>query len=127
MATIHQAAMDFNTGNYAAWAGACTDSAMVTDDFAPYTWNGPGACKAWYAAWRSLTKARDINNVTVLFGAPMHMEIVGNVAYVVLPASLHFNQKSKPVRMTGSVITIVLRKEMGGDWKMTAWTWADGK
>lgn len=127
MATIRQAASDFNTGNYAAWAGACESSAMVTDDFAPYTWNGPGACRNWYMAWRNLTKAHAINNVTVMFGAPMHMAVTGDTAYVVLPASLHFNQSGKPVRMTSNVMTIVLHRGMRGDWKMTAWTWADGK
>jgi ketosteroid isomerase-like protein len=127
LATIHQAATDFNTGNYAAWAAACAPSAMVTDDFPPYTWTGPGACNGWYNGWSKFTKAHAINNVTVLFGAPMHMTVSGNVAYVVLPATLHFNQNGKPVRMMSNVMTIVLRKGMAGDWKMTAWTWADGK
>jgi hypothetical protein len=127
LGTIRQAASDFNTGNYAAWAGACESSAMVTDDFAPYTWNGPGACHRWYVAWQNFTKAHGVNNMTVLFGAPIHMEIGTNTAYVVLPAALHFNQHGKPARMTGSVIAIVLHKDMSGDWKMTAWTWADGK
>lgn len=127
MDTIRQAAADFNGGNYAAWAAACASSAMVTDDFAPYTWNGPGACRNWYAAWRGLTKAHGINNVTVLFGAPMHAAVGRDAAYIVLPASLHFNQNGRPVRMTSNVMTIVLHKNADGDWKMTAWTWADGK
>jgi ketosteroid isomerase-like protein len=127
LTTIHQAAMDFNSGNYAAWSGACAGSAIVTDDFAPYTWSGPNACNAWLAAFRVQMKMQKIDNVTVVFGAPMHMMVSGNLAYIVLPATLHFNQNGKPVRMTGNVMTIVLRKGMAGDWRMTAWTWADGK
>ncbi len=126
-ATIHQAQIDFDSGNYAAWAAACASSAMVTDDFAPYTWSGPGACMNWLAAFRSMNKAQKISNVTVMFGAPIHMTVSGDVAYMVLPATLHFNQNGKPVRMTGNEITIVMRKGMSGDWKMTAWAWADGK
>ena len=127
MATIHQAAMDFNSGHYAAWAAACESSAMVIDDFPPYTWSGPGACNNWFSAWSKFTKRHAINNMTVLFGSPIHMAVSANVAYLVLPATLHFNQSGKPARMTGSVMTIVLRKGVSGDWKMTAWAWGDGK
>lgn len=125
--TIHQAQVDFNKGNYAAWSAACADSAMVTDDIPPYAWSGPGACNNWLASFRSAIKAQHMNNISVLFGAPIHMQVSGNTAYLVLPATLHFSRNGKLVRMGGNMMTVVMRRASNGDWRMTAWTWADGK
>lgn len=127
MDTIHQAVMDFNNGHYAAWTAACTSSAVVTDDFPPYIWSGANACNNWLSSWRTFSIGQKISNVTVTFGAPIHMAVGGGMAYIVLPATLRFNQHGKPVRMGGNVMTIVMRKGTGGDWKMTGWAWADGK
>lgn len=125
MAAIHQALMEFNSGNYQGWAAACASPTMITDDFPPHTWNGPTACSDWVAAFKAFVKKSKISSMTVAFGTPKHMAVTGNVAYVVLPATLHFNQNGKPVKETGSVMTIVLKKTSSG-WLMTAWTWADG-
>lgn len=126
LATVRQALSDFNSGDYGAWARACAGSTDIIDDFAPYRWSGPGACNAWAAALRKNNAATNISNITVNAGVPSHMEVGGDTAYIVLPTTIHFNQNGKPVRHAGNVLAIVMRK-MGNDWRMIAWSWADGK
>lgn len=125
MATVNQAIRAFNAGDYKAWAAACASPAQITDDFPPHIWNGPTACSDWVTAFEALVKKDKISSMTVAFGTPWHVAVTGNVAYVVLPATLHYNQNGKPVKETGSVMTIVLKKTSNG-WLMSAWTWAMG-
>lgn len=125
MATIHQAVIAFNSGDYKGWAAACASPAQIIDDFPPHTWNGPTACTDWVTAFQAFTKKSGLSEMTVAFGTPTKMMVTGAVAYVVLPATLHFNAKGKAQKSTGNVMTIVLKKMPTG-WFITGWTWADG-
>lgn len=125
MSTIHRVAMAFNRGDLKSFAALCTSPATVLDDFPPHTWNGPTACTDWASALEGGFKKNDITNPTVVFGTPWHVDVTGNVAYVVVPATLSFNQKGKPVKQSGSVFTVVLKKTVNG-WMMSSWAWADG-
>jgi hypothetical protein len=126
MATINQAVRAFNAGDYKGWAAACASPAQIIDDFPPHVWSGASACGDWVAAFEAMTKKQKFSNMTVAFGTPTTNAVTGNVAYVVLPASLHYNANRKPVKMTGAVMTIALKKTSAG-WLMTGWAWADGK
>lgn len=123
MSTIRRVAMDFNQGNLKGFAALCTSPASVLDDFPPHTWNGPGACTDWANALSVSFKKNDITNATVVFGTPWHVDVTGNVAYVVVPATLTYNQNKKPVKETGSVFTVVLTKTPKG-WLISSWAWA---
>lgn len=125
MSTIRRVAMAFNQGNLKAFAALCDSPASVLDDIPPHRWTGATACADWASALLADNKKNDITNATVIFGTPWHVEVTGNVAYVVVPATLTFNQKGKPVREAGSVFTVVLRKSASG-WLMSSWAWADG-
>ncbi len=125
MAAINQAVIDFNKGDYNGWAAACASPSQIIDDFPPHVWSGPTACSDWVTAFQAFVKKNKMTSMTVIFGTPWKMAIAGNVAYVVLPATLHFNQNGKPMKLLGSVMTIALKKSAGG-WLMTGWTWADG-
>jgi ketosteroid isomerase-like protein len=126
MATISQAVRAFNAGDYKTWAAACASPAQVIDDFPPHVWSGATACADWVAAFEAMIKKQKLSSMTVAFGTPTTNTVTGNVAYVVLPATLHYNANNKPVKMTGAVMTIALKKTSGG-WLMTGWAWADGK
>ena len=58
----------------------------------------------------------------VVLGKPRHVDVTGDLAYVVVPANYRFKQKGKAVAEIGSMLTIVLQKGPAG-WRMTAWTW----
>jgi ketosteroid isomerase-like protein len=123
MSTVRRVAIAFNQGNLKAFAALCTSPATVLDDFPPHTWNGPTACTDWANALSALFKKNDVTNETVVFGTPWRVAVTGNLAYVVVPATLTYNQNKKPVKESGSVFTVVLKKTANG-WLMSSWAWA---
>jgi hypothetical protein len=123
MATVTKAVMAFNRGDVKGFAALCTSPASVIDDFPPHSWLGANACDAWAATLVAANKASDISSATVLLGTPWHVDVTGSRAYIVVPASYHYNMKGRPVKESGSVFTIVLTKTAKG-WLMSAWSWA---
>jgi len=53
-------------------------------------------------------------------GAPLHNNITGDSAYVVVPATMTFKVGGKQV--TGAFFTVALRKFAEG-WRIAAWAW----
>jgi ketosteroid isomerase-like protein len=123
MTVVHQVGIAFNKGDLKAFAALCDSPASIIDDFPPHTWSGPTACRDWAMAFAAFVKKNAISNSTVIFGAPWHDAVTGDRAYVVVPASLRYNQNGRPKREIGSVLTIVLRKTAAG-WRMISWSWA---
>ena len=123
MATVTKAIMAFNHGDLKGFTALCTSPAFIIDDFPPHTWSGADACNDWAAAYAAANKTSDISNATVILGTPWHVSVTGSRAYVVVPASLHYNMKGKPVKEAGSVFTVVLAKTPKG-WLIAAWSWA---
>ncbi len=46
MAPVHQFIDGFNKGDVKTAVAACADQTSIIDEFAPYSWDGPGACSA---------------------------------------------------------------------------------
>ena len=61
----------------------------------------------------------------VTLGEPRHVNVTGDRAYVVVPATMAFQLHGKRVTQTGSVFTVALRK-VAAEWRLTAWAWAKG-
>ena len=56
-------------------------------------------------------------------GAPKHVAVTGDRAYVVVPADYAYKQKGKPVKEIASLFTVALQKGAAG-WRITAWSWS---
>jgi hypothetical protein len=56
---------------------------------------------------------------------PRHVDVTGDSAYVVAPATMTFDLRGQQVTQTGSVYAVGLR-QVGADWRLTAWAWAKG-
>jgi hypothetical protein len=102
---------------------ACADQTSILDEFPPYRWQGGGACTAWANDYDADAKKNGITDGTVTLGIPRHIDIVGDRAYVVVPANYLFKQKGKPMKETGATFTIALQNGNAG-WRITAWTWS---
>ena len=50
---------------------------------------------------------------------PRHVDVTGDYAYAVVPATMTFDLTGKQITQTGSVFTVALRK-VGGEWRLTA-------
>ena len=125
MAPIQQFADGFNKGDIQSALGACAEETYIIDEFVPYQWKGAGACANWASDFDADAKKNGITDGVVSLGAPKHVDIAGDRAYVVVPASYTYKQNGKAMKETGSTLTITLQKSANG-WRMTAWTWAKG-
>ena len=121
--SVNQFIDGFNKGDTKSALAVFAKSVSVTDDFAPYHWEGATAMSKWMADYGSAAKKLGITDPVVKLGKPKHVDVVGNQAYVVTPADYTYKLKGKPVKEAGAVMTVVLHKEKTG-WLITAWTWA---
>jgi len=125
-APIHQFIDSFNKGDAnSAFATYASGDIMIVDEFAPFSWSGPNAPRAWAADLEKEMKGEGSTEGQVKYGAPTRTEIMGDRAYVILPTSFVYRLKSKPMVEKGQM-TFVLSSQ-GGDWKIAAWTWTGEK
>lgn len=61
----------------------------------------------------------------VALGEPLHNNVTGDSAYVVVPATMTFKVGGKQVTQSGAVFTVALRK-LSDEWRIAAWAWAKG-
>jgi ketosteroid isomerase-like protein len=123
MVPVNQFVDGFNKSDMASALAACADQTSIIDDFPPHEWQGAGACAAWAKDFDAEAKKDAISNGVVTLGKPRHVDITGDVAYVVVPASYTYKEHGKVMNETGSTFTLVLRKGSAG-WRITAWTWS---
>jgi hypothetical protein len=106
-----------------AWTATCGSPVSIIDDFPPYEWYGATACSDWWSALTAFNKRNGVTSSTVAPNSPWHAVVTGNRAYVVLPVTLHYNLMGKPVKETGSILTVMLKKTANG-WLMAAWSYS---
>ena len=122
MAPIHQFIDGFNKGDVASALAACADQTSIIDDFPPHEWHGAGACATWAKDYGADAASRGITDEVVGIGTPVHVDVTGDRAYVVVPASDRYKQKGKLVKLAATM-TLALQKTATG-WHITGWTWS---
>ena len=123
MKPVHQFIDGFNKGDAKSALAACADEAYIIDEFPPYEWHGANACSKWADAYEADAKKNGISDGVVTVGKPRHVEISGDHAYVVVPATYAFNQNGKPMKESNSTMTLGLQKTSSG-WRISSWTWS---
>lgn len=113
----------FNKGDAAGIVTSCAEKTAIIDEFPPYEWQGEGACMKWLNDWSVDAETRVITDAWVTLGDPRHVDVTGDRAYVVMPVDYTFKMDGKPMKETGSRLTLVLRHGEAG-WKATSWTWS---
>ena len=122
MAAVHRFGDAFNKGDTKAVNAACSDQAVVIDEFPPYVWHGPGTCGKWMDAYAADATKNKITDGQVTLGKELHVDVTGDRAYVVLPARYAFKKDGKPVSEDSSSITLALQKTATA-WTITGWAW----
>ena len=123
MTTVNAFVAGFNKADGKAIVATCASQAGIIDDFPPHAWM---SCSDWWDAYVAFSKQDgDVGGVVTL-GAPTHVDVSGNVAYVVVPTTYVFKHHGKLTTMNGSTWTVILKNEPAG-WRITGWAWADGK
>ena len=125
MAPVHQFVDSFNKGNVSTAPAGCSDVTSIIDDFPPFGWRGADACSKWMETYKTFAAANGIADMVITLGDPKHMDIVGDRAYVVVPADYTLKKAGKVVKKADSMLTIALQRGASG-WRITAWAWTDG-
>jgi ketosteroid isomerase-like protein len=123
MKSVRQFVDGFNKGDAKSALAACADQVFIIDEFPPYQWSGSGACSTWANDYDADAKKNGITDALVTLGKPGHVDLTGDNAYVVVPATYTWKQKGKPMKETNAMFTLVLHRESAG-WRITSWSWA---
>jgi ketosteroid isomerase-like protein len=125
-APIHQLLDGFNSGDMKAVAATyASGDISITDEVAPFHWNGPKANDAWGADLEKHDKAAGIADAKVKYSAPVRSEVEGEAAYVVVPVQYVYKEKGKSM-IEDARMTFVLHRESGA-WKIAGWVWSGDK
>ena len=123
MATVDQFFNGFNSGDMKAATAACASPASIIDEFPPHAWQGPTACADWAKAFAAAAKTAHYTDNRVTLGKPWRVDVTGDRAYVVIPATFTNKTNGKAVVESGAVFTAALQKLSAG-WRITGWAWA---
>ncbi len=119
---------DYNTAlNKGDQKAAAADSApqlSITDEFAPYSWQGADATAGWFADYAAWTKQNVVTNDTVTLAKPWRVEVDGDHAYAVVPATFTYTKRGANVVEAGSVWTFALQKT-ADHWRIVSWAWSE--
>ncbi len=126
MDVVSKVIYSLNSFDISAVADLYTPNAVVSDDEAPYSWNGPTAGVQWVNA---VEKACKDNHVTRLKGdiGPINFyQKSGENFYIVVPASFSGRLPDKQTFAVRGAFTFVLRRE-DGKWLIKSQTWLQQK
>jgi len=115
-----------NSFDISAVADLYTPNAVVADDEAPYSWNGPTAGVQWVNA---VEKACKDNRITKLKGViePINVyQLSADNCYVVVPVNYTGNLPDKQRFSVKGAFTFVLRQE-NGKWLIKSQAWMQRK
>lgn len=122
MTTVQQFMTGLNKGDAKTTLATCTSPASVIDEFPPHEWQGPMACADWLKDFRASLKSAGVTSLVLTLGLPKHVDITGDRAYVVVPASYTAKLAGKPIAERGSIFTVALKK-IATQWRITGWAW----
>jgi len=115
----------FNKGEVKAMAACFAVPGVVLDGMAPHVWQGPTATQAWYRDVLIEGKQHGASDYFVTVGDPLHNNVTGDSAYVVVPATMTFKLHGKQITQSGAIFTMAFRRLEDG-WRIAAWAWAKG-
>ncbi len=98
-----------------------TSDASITEDLAPYHWQGPRAGAAWFKGMASNGAKIGMTEIIMHLGKPPRIEVTGDRAYEVIPGVVALKGKGGSLHESG-FITFALEKH-GAAWKIAALSW----
>ena len=115
----------FNNADVKAMAAMCADPMSILDGMAPHVWHGPTATQDWHRDVLIEGAHVGATEYQVILDRPLHANVTGAAAYVVVPATMTFKLKGRQVTQSGAVLTVALRKVPAG-WRLASWAWTKG-
>src|SRR5438270_177755 len=106
VAAVQQYVDAFNNGDATGMAAMCADPMQILDGMSPHVWQGSTAAEDW---WRDvLAEGEQVgaSGYRIELGEPRHVDVTGDYAYVVAPATMTFQLRGHQVTQTGSLYTV---------------------
>ena len=97
MGAVLQYVEAFNNGDSTAMAATCAEPMQILDGMSPHVWQGPTAAEDW---WRDVLAEGEhlgASGYRIALGEPRHVDVNGDNAYVVAPATMTFDLRGKQV------------------------------
>ena len=104
MAAIGNYINAFNRGDGEGMAAMFAVPGSILDGMAPHLWQGPTATQDWYRDVLIEGEQHGASGYVVTLGEPLHNNVTGDSAYVVVPASMTFKVQGKQVTQTGAIL-----------------------
>ena len=115
MGAVLQYVDAFNNGDPKAMAAACANPMQILDGMSPHVWQGPTAAEDWWTDVLTEGEHLGASGYRITLGEPRHVDVTGDYAYVVVPATMTFDLRGQQVTQSDSVYTVALRK-VGAGW-----------
>jgi len=122
---VHEYIEAFNRGDSAAMGAVFADPGTILDGMAPHVWHGPTATEDWYRDVLVEGREHGASGYCVVLDEPVHNDVTGDSAYVVVPATMTFAVGGTQVTQTGASFTVALRR-VEQQWRIAAWAWSKG-
>jgi ketosteroid isomerase-like protein len=120
VAAIHQFADNLDPKTMDKALAACDSPVSIIDEFPPHVWN---SCAEWIKDFGEFNQRNGVTEAEAKIGAPWSVDVDGDLAYVVAPATYTYKQHGKAMKEAHAVFTAALRKTDAG-WRFSAWSWA---
>ncbi len=120
VATIHQFADNLDPKTIDKALATCDSQTSIIDEFPPHVWN---SCADWVKAFGEYNDKNGVTDAVAKIGAPWSVDVEGDRAYAVSPATYTYKQHGKANKELHAVFTAAFRKTDAG-WRITAWSWS---
>jgi ketosteroid isomerase-like protein len=120
VATVHQFADNLDAKTIDKALATCDSPTSIIDEFPPHVWN---SCADWAKAFGEYNDKNGVTDAVAKIGAPWSVDVEGDRAYAVAPATYTYKQNGKVMKEPHAVFTAAFRKTDSG-WRITAWTWS---
>ena len=121
--TVHRFIDALDKGDIKTACSTLATPSSIIDEFPPYGWQGATACADWATDFDTFNKKNGITDPAVTLGKARHVDVSGDRAYAVVPATFSYKEKGKKGTESGSLFTAALQKSSTG-WVITGWTWS---
>jgi ketosteroid isomerase-like protein len=123
MSTITRMTTAVNHGEMPTAFAAFTANPTITDDLAPYRWQGAGAPQAWITAMGANAQARGIAGIDMQLSAATRVEVADDRAYALVPGRLTFTMKDGRKERADGLLTFTLQRS-AAEWKIDTLAWS---
>ena len=122
-ATIRRFVHAFNRGDSSAMDATFADYASITDDFAPFVWDGPQAIDGWSSAFRARLQQRGMTGVHLVARDSSHLAISSSMAFAPVPVVYSYSRMHASAWQESGILVFGLEISQSG-WKIVSMAWA---